>query len=96
MNTELRTKAENDFEKVNEQFCFEKTMENVKNHRNIKLLTTDKRRNKLASEPNYYTTKHYSQKFLVIELNKKNVEIVVVTRSVNFKHKQDSHVRVLV
>ena len=86
MNTELRTKAKNDFEKVIEQFCFEKTMENVKNHRNIKLLTIDKRGNKLASEPNYYTTKHYSQKFLVIKLNKINVKIAVVTRSVNFKH----------
>ena len=36
------------------------TMENDKEHRDIKLITTDKRRNRLASEPNYHTTKHFS------------------------------------
>ena len=35
---------------------FRKTMENVRKHRDIKLTTTDKRRNLLASEPNYHTT----------------------------------------
>ena len=34
---------------------FAKTMENVRKHRDIKLVTTDKRRNQLASEPNCYT-----------------------------------------
>ena len=38
---------------------FGKTMENVRNHRDIKLVTTDKRRNYLASEPNYYTIKQF-------------------------------------
>ena len=57
MNTKLRTEAKNGFEKdffnlMNTTF-FGKTMENVRNHRNIKLVTTDKRRNQLASEPNY-------------------------------------------
>ena len=33
-----------------------KTMENVRKHRDIKVATTDKRRNQVASEPNYYTT----------------------------------------
>ena len=32
---------------------FEKTMENVRNHRDIKLVTLDKRRKRLVSEPNY-------------------------------------------
>ena len=31
-------------------------MENVRKHRDIKLVTTDKRRNQLASELNYHTT----------------------------------------
>ena len=39
---------------------FGKTMENVRKHRDIKLVTTNKRRNQLASEPNYHTTKYFS------------------------------------
>ena len=40
---------------------FGKTMENVKKHRDVKLVTTDKRRNQLVSEPNYHTIKYFSQ-----------------------------------
>ena len=36
---------------------FGKTIENVRKHRDIKLVATDKRRNQLASEPNYHNTK---------------------------------------
>ena len=36
---------------------FAKTMENVRKHRDIKLITTDRRRNQLVSQPNYYTMK---------------------------------------
>ena len=39
---------------------FGKTMENVRKHRDIKLVTTNKRRNQLTSEPNYHTTKYFS------------------------------------
>ena len=41
---------------------FGKTMENVRKHRNIKLVTTDKRRNQLVSEPIYHATKWFSEK----------------------------------
>ena len=49
---------------------FRKTMENVRKHRDIKLVTTDKRRNQLASEPNYHTTKYFSENLIAIEMKK--------------------------
>ena len=50
-------------------------MKNVRNHRDIKLVTTDKRRNQLASEPNYHTTKYFSENVLVIEMKKIKVKM---------------------
>ena len=47
-----------------------KTVENVTKHRDIKLTTTDKRRNELASEPIYHTTKYFLENLLVIEIKK--------------------------
>ena len=49
---------------------FGKTTENVRNHRDIKLVTTDKTRSILASEPNYHSTKYISKDLLVMELKK--------------------------
>ena len=54
---------------------FGKTMKNVRKHRNIKLVTTDKIRNQLASEPNYHTTKWFSEKLLVTEMKKTKVKM---------------------
>ena len=53
---------------------FGKTMENVRKHRDIKLVTTDKRRNQLVSEPNYHTTKCFSESLLAIEMKKTKVK----------------------
>ena len=39
---------------------FGKTMENVRQHRHIKLVTTERTRNYLVSEPNYHTTKFFT------------------------------------
>ena len=49
-------------------------MENVRKHRYIKLVTTDKKRNKLVSEPNYHTIKHFSENLLAIEMKKIEVK----------------------
>ena len=47
---------------------FRKIVENVRKHRDIKLVTTDKIRNQLASKPNYYTTKHFPDNLMAIEV----------------------------
>ena len=74
MNTKLRTEAKNGFEKdffkLMNNAVFGKTMENVRKHSDLKLVTTDKRRNQLASEPNYHTTKYFAENLLVIEMKK--------------------------
>ena len=54
---------------------FGKTMENVRNHRDIKLVTTDKTRNRLVSEPNYHATKWFSEDLLAIEMKKIKVKM---------------------
>ena len=75
MITDLRTKAKSEFEKeffkLMNNAVFVKTMENVRKHRDIKLVTTERRRNYLVPEPNYHTTKFFTEHLLVIEMKKK-------------------------
>ena len=52
-----------------------KTMKNVRKYRDIKSVTTDKRRNQLVSEPNYHTTKWFSENLLATEMKKIKVKI---------------------
>ena len=54
---------------------FGKTMENVRKHRDIKLVTTERRRNYLVSEPNYHTTKFFTENLLAIEIKKTEILI---------------------
>ena len=65
MNTKLRKEAKNEFEKdffkLMNNSIFGKIIENVRNHRGIKLVTTNETRNKLVSESNYHTTKHFQK-----------------------------------
>ena len=67
MNTELRKKAKNYFEKdvfkLMNNAVFGKTMENVRKHRDITLATTDTRRNQLVTEPNYHTTNGFQKTY---------------------------------
>ena len=79
MNTKLRKEAKNEFEKdffkLMNNTVFGKTMENVRRHRDIILVTTDKRRNQLVSEPNSHTTKYFSENLLAMEMKKTKVKM---------------------
>ena len=59
---------------------FGKAMENVRKHRDIKLATTDKRRNQLALETNYHTIQYFSENLMAIEMkkNKKNKQTKLI------------------
>ena len=74
MNMELRKLAKDDFEKdlfkLMNNAVFGKTMQNIRKDRNIKLVTTDKKRNKLVSEANYHTMNYISEDLTIIEMNK--------------------------
>ena len=79
MNTELRKLANNDFEKdlfkLMNNSVFGKTMENIRKHRDIKLVTMDKKRSKLVSEPNYQTINLISEDLSIIEIKKTQVKM---------------------
>ena len=79
MNTDLRKDAKNNFEKdffkLMNNSVFGKTMENVRNHIDIKLVTTDKRRSILASEPNYHSSKCISKDLMITEMKKVEVKM---------------------
>ena len=51
-------------------------MENIRNHRDIKLVTSDKRRKRLVSEPNYHSHKKFSEHLMAIEMKKTKVKII--------------------
>ena len=78
MNTELR-KVKNDFNKeffkLMNNAVFGKTVEDVRKHRDTKLVTKDKRRNQLVSEPNYHATKYFSENLPAIEMKKIKVKM---------------------
>ena len=79
MNTELRKLAKNDFEKdlfkLMNNSVFGKTMENIRKHREIKLVTAYKKRSKLVSEPNYHTINLISEDLSIIEMKKTKVKM---------------------
>ena len=79
MNTELRINAKNEFEKnlfkLMNNSVFEKTMKNVRNHKDIKLMTSEKRRKRLVSGPNCYSCKNLSNHLMAIEMKKTRVKM---------------------
>ena len=79
LNAKLRQKPkynfEKDFSNLMNNAVFGKTMENMRKHRDIKLVTTERRKNYLVSEPNYHTTTFFTENLLVIEMSKTQVLI---------------------
>ena len=79
INTELRKNAKNEFEKdffkLMNNSVLGKTMENVRNHRDIKLVTLEKRRKRLFSEPNYHSCKKCSDHLMAIEMKETIVKM---------------------
>ena len=79
INTKLRKEAKNEFGKdffqLMNNSVFGKTMENVRKDRDLKLVTTEKRRIRLLSEPNYHTTKQFSENLIAIEMKKARVKM---------------------
>ena len=79
VNTELRKIATNDFEKdffkLMNNAVFGKTIENVRKHRDIKLVKTDKKGNKLVSEPNFHTMKLIDNNLAITEMRKVKVKM---------------------
>ena len=79
LNTELRKNAKNesekDFYKLKINSIYGKTVQNDRKYRDIKLVMAEYKRNKLASEPNYHSTKCISKHLLVMEMKKTEVKI---------------------
>ena len=77
MWTHLRKKAKDDFGKdlfkLMNNAVFEKTMENLRRHTDIKIIRTERWRNYLVSEPNYHTTKFFTEHLLPKEMKKTQI-----------------------
>ena len=80
MNTKYRKEAKNDLEKdgfkLMNNSVFGKPLENARNHRDIRLVISDKRRKRLVSEPNYYSHKTFSEHLMAIEMKKTKVKMI--------------------
>ena len=81
-NTKLRIQSKNEFEKnfykLMNNSVYGKTMENIRKHKDIKLVTNNTRRKKLASEPNHHTCKHLKcihENLIAIEMRKTKIHM---------------------
>ena len=79
MNTKLRKLVKNNFEKdlfkLMNNSVFGKTMENTRKHRDIKLVTTNKKRSKLVSEPNFHAMNLISEDLSIIQMKKTKIKM---------------------
>ena len=82
MNNDLRKKqkiiSKKNFFKLINNAAFGKTMENVRKHRDIKLVTTESRRNYLASQPSYRTTKFFTEHLLAVGMEKTEILMILI------------------
>ena len=73
-NTQLRTAATNDFEKdffkLMNNSVFGKTMENIRKHRNIKLVTTEEKYLRTVMKPNFKSGVLFGENLMVCEMGK--------------------------
>ena len=79
---------EKDFFKLMNNSDFGKTMENVKIDRDIKLVTSDKRRKRLVSEPNYHSHKNFLEHLMAIKMNKSiylSVSILDISETLTYE-----------
>ena len=90
-NTELRAKAKNDFEKdffkLMNNSLFGKMIENVRKHRDIKLIVTEERRKKLTLEPNYVSCKTFLDHLMAVEMRNTRIKMdkpIIVGQAMNF------------
>ena len=79
INTRLSKEGKNEFEKnffqLMNNSVFRKTIENVRNHRDVRLVASEERKVKLVSEPNYHTSKHFSENLIAIDVKKANLKM---------------------
>ena len=76
MQKNTKNKFEKNFFKLMNNSVYGKTMENVRNHRDIKLVKSDKRRKRLVSEPNYHSHKNFSEYLMAIEMKKTKIKMI--------------------
>ena len=62
------------FLKLKNNSVFGKTMETVRNYRDIKLVTSEKKRKRLVSELNYHSCKKFSDHLMAIEIKKNKIK----------------------
>ena len=74
LNTKLRAQAKNDFEKdffkLMNNSVFGKTMENIRNRVNVKLVNSEEKFKKLVAKPNFLSRKIFNENLVSVHMKK--------------------------
>ena len=77
LNTRLRKEAKNEFEKdffkLMNNSVFGKTMENIRNHKDMKLVKSDKKYRKHVMKPNFKDGHLFSKHLYAVEMGKREI-----------------------